>query len=320
MRILTGIQPSGQLHIGNYFGAMRPAIGMQEQGEVFLFIASYHALTSQPEAADLRSRIRDIAIDWLACGVDPAKTTFYRQTDVPAVTELAWILFNHTPVGMLERATSYKDKVAQGIAANTGLFTYPILQAADILICRADRVPVGQDQKQHIEITRDVAIRFNNRYGEILTIPEGLIREDVAVVPGLDGRKMSKSYDNTIPLFAPEKALRKIVMKIVTDSTPMEEPKNPDTCNAFALYKLFASESELAEMRANYEGGNYGYGHAKQALFEAYWEHFRPMRERRETLLADPAEVDRILDDGGRRARATADPIMADIRQAVGLV
>jgi len=319
MRILTGIQPSGQLHIGNYFGAMRPAIELQDRGDTYLFIANYHALTSQPDAADLRSRIRGVAVDWLACGLDPTKATFYRQTDVPAVTELAWILFNHTPVGLLERATSYKDKIANGLPANTGLFTYPILQAADILICRADRVPVGQDQRQHIEITRDVAIRFNNRYGDILTIPEGQIRTDVAVVPGLDGRKMSKSYDNTIPIFGPEKALRKIIMKVVTDSTPMEEPKNPDTCNVYALYKLFADDTQLADMRAHYEGGNYGYGHAKQALFEAFWEYFRPMRTRRDELLADPAEVDRILDDGGRRARETADPIMADIRQAVGL-
>jgi tryptophanyl-tRNA synthetase len=320
MRILTGIQPSGELHIGNYFGAIKPCVQMQDQGQTFLFIADYHALTQQPDPQALRDRVRGIVIDWLACGIDPSKTIFYRQSDVPEVTELTWLLCCLTPKGLLERCHSYKDKIAQGLTPNHGLFTYPVLMAADILLYDANVVPVGRDQKQHLEVTRDIAIRFNNLYGEVLTIPEAMIRDEVAIVPGLDGRKMSKSYDNTIPLFGAEKPIwKKKFGRIVTDSTPMEDPKEPDNCNVFKIFSLFGNEEEKAELAAKYRGGNFGYGHAKKAAFDAYREYFRPYRERREELLADPAHVDAVLADGAARAREIAQANMARIKEAVGL-
>ena len=319
MRILSGFQPSGTLHLGNYFGAMQPNLEFQKLGESFLFIADYHALTTSPEPEALRQRVFDVALDFLACGLDAEHTVFFRQSDVPQVTELMWILNTITTVGFLERAHSYKDKIAKGFMPNAGLFTYPVLMAADILLYQSDLVPVGKDQKQHLEITRDLAIRFNERYGEIFTVPDGHIAENVAVIPGLDGQKMSKSYNNTIPLFGAPKAIRKLVMSIVTDSKGLEDVKDPDTCNVVKLYKLLASPEQLDEMCRNYRAGNYGYGHAKQALFEAIEAYFGPMRAKREEFAKDPGEVWNILNKGAERARATAAETMEKVRKAVGL-
>ena len=319
MRILSGIQPSGTLHIGNYFGMMRPCLELQHQGEAYLFIADLHALTQLPEPKTFRERSHAVAVDFLACGLDPTKTIFFRQSDIPEVLELTWLLSCLTPVGLLERCHSFKDKIAQGIAPNHGLFSYPVLMAADILIYQSNLVPVGKDQKQHLEVTRDLAQRFNNQYGPLLTIPECLIRDAVAIVPGVDGEKMSKSYNNTIEIFGPEKALRGKIMKMVTDSTPMEAPKDPDKCNVFALYRLFATDEEQAALRARYVAGGMGYGHAKQALFDKFWEYFRPMRQRREELVKDPAYVEGVLRRGAERARATAVATMTAVRRAVGL-
>ena len=319
MRILSGIQPSGALHIGNYFGMMKPCLELQTQGDAYLFIADYHALTQLPKPQDLRERSRWVAVDFLACGLDPERTVFFRQSDIPEVPELTWVLGCLTPLGLLERCHSYKDKVAKGLEANHGLFSYPVLMAADILIYQSNVVPVGKDQKQHVEVTRDIAIKFNNLYGETFVVPAPRIREEVAVVPGLDGQKMSKSYDNTIELFAPEKTAKKRIMQMVTDSTPMEQPKNPDTCNVFALYKLFACPAEVEDLRGRYRAGNYGYGHAKQALFEKFWEYFRPMRQKREELLKNQDYVDQVLRRGAERARAVATKTLDEVRHAVGL-
>lgn len=319
MRILSGIQPSGIPHIGNYFGMMKTAVELQDKGEAFLFIADYHSLTTSPEPQKLREQVFGLALDFLACGIKPERTVFFRQSDVPQVTELMWILNNITTVGFLERAHSYKDKIAKGFVPNNGLFSYPVLMAADILLYQSELVPVGKDQKQHLEITRDLAIRFNNLYGDVFTIPEEIIPEAVAVVPGLDGQKMSKSYNNTIPIFGNPKSIRKTVMSIVSDSTPMEDPKDPSKCNIFALYKLFATPEELAQMEANYRGGNYGYGHAKQALFEKMQEHFAPMQARRDELAQNPDYVWDILRDGAARARVEAEKTMEKVRVAVGL-
>ena len=318
-RILSGVQSSGTLHIGNYFGMMRPSLSLQEGNDCFYFIANYHALTQLPDPALLRQRTFDVAVDFLACGLTPATTVFFRQSDVTEVQELTWILSCLTPVGLLERCHSYKDKLARGMEANHGLFAYPVLMAADILLYNSQLVPVGKDQKQHLEVTRDIAIRFNNRYGDILTVPEAMIQEDVAVIPGLDGQKMSKSYDNTIEIFGEGKPIRQKFMKIITDSTPMEEPKNPDTCNVFALYKLMATPEEQAELRQRYLAGNMGYGHAKQALFDKYSEFFAPMRERRKQLLEKPQLVEDVLQDGAARARKVAQQTLQRVRQAVGL-
>ena len=319
MRILTGVQPSGIPHLGNYFGAMKQVCALQEKGESFLFIADYHALTTSPDPKVLRQNVVNLPLDFISCGVDLDKTVFFRQSDVPEVCELSWILGTVTPVGLLERAHSYKDKLAKGFAANTGLFTYPVLMAADILLYRSNLVPVGKDQKQHLEITRDVAIKFNNAYGDILTIPEGYIPENAAVVPGTDGQKMSKSYGNTIPIFGTEKEIKKAVMNIVTDCKGLEEKKDPDHCNVFAIYKLFATPEEEQKMRENYLGGNYGYGHAKLALFEKIWTTFEPMRKRRAELAADATFVERTLAANGERARAEAEKLMRKVRRAVGL-
>ena len=319
MRILTGIQPSGLPHLGNYFGAMRQVCELQQKGESFLFIADYHALTTSPEPEKLRDNILNLAIDFIACGIDLDKTVFFRQSSVPEVCELAWMLANVSPVGLMERAHSYKDKIAKGFAPNCGLFTYPILMAADILLYGSNLVPVGKDQKQHLEITRDLAIKFNNQYGEIFTIPEGFIPETVAVVPGIDGQKMSKSYGNTIPIFGREKEIKKTVMNIVTDCKALEDPKDPETCNVVALYKLFATPGEFAEMCGRYRAGNYGYGHAKQALFEKIWAHFEPMRARREELANNMDFVEGLLRKNGERAREEAAKTLDKVRSAVGL-
>ncbi len=320
MRILSGIQPSGKLHIGNYFGMMKPAIELQEQGEAYLFIANYHALTSVSDGAALREMTTDVALDFLACGIDPEKTAFYRQSDVPEVHELAWLLSCLCPMGLLERCHSYKDKTAKGIAATHGLFAYPVLMAADILAVNSNVVPVGRDQKQHVEVTRDLAIKFNNQYGEVFTIPEPSIRESVAVVPGVDGQKMSKSYDNTIEIFAEGKPLKKRVMSIVTDSKELDDPKDPDTCNVFALYKLLSTEDEQAALAERYRAGGMGYGHAKQELLEKLNEHFAPMREKRRELEANMDYVEDVLRAGAEKASILARETLNKARQAVGLV
>ncbi len=319
MRILSGIQPSGKLHIGNYFGMMKPAIELQEQGDAYLFIANYHAMTTVQDAAALRQMTEDVALDFLACGIDPNKTAFYRQSDLPEVHELAWLLSTLCPMGLLERCHSYKDKTAKGIAASHGLFAYPVLMAADILAVQSNVVPVGRDQKQHVEVTRDLAIRFNNTFGEVFTIPEPSIRADVAVVPGVDGQKMSKSYNNTIEIFQEGKPLKKRVMKILTDSKELEDPKDPETCNVFALYKLFATETELAELAERYRAGGMGYGHAKTALLDKINEYFGPMRERRAELAADMDYVNDVLETGAKKARALARETLDKARHAVGL-
>jgi tryptophanyl-tRNA synthetase len=320
MRILSGIQPSGVLHIGNYFGMMRPALQLQEEGEAFYFIANYHALTSLRDPALLRENVRRVALDFLACGLDSKRTALFLQSDVPQVTELTWILSTVTPVSRLELAHSYKDKVARGMAANAGLFSYPVLMAADILIYDSDIVPVGKDQKQHIEITRDIATRINEAYGSVFKLPEGRTQVTTEVVPGLDGQKMSKSYGNTIDIFGDEKEMRKRVMSIVTDSTPVEAPKNPDQSTIVQLYSLFASKDEIANMRDRFKKGGTGYGDFKKELFEKLWEYFAPMRKRREEIQSDKSYIDNVLAQGAKRANEIADQVMDRVRKAVGLI
>ena len=319
MTILTGIQPSGKLHLGNYFGAMRPMISLQEQGEEFFFIADYHALTTVRDPQFLRESVRDVALDFLACGLDPSRTVFYRQSDVPEVQELAWLLSVITPMGLIERCHSYKDKLAHGKPATHGLFTYPVLMAADILLMQAEKVPVGKDQKQHLEVTRDIAIKFNNAYGEIFKIPDALIAENVAVIPGTDGQKMSKSYGNTIGLFDDLKRIRKQIMGIKTDCAAVEDPKDPDASSIYGLYKLFATPDEAAAMAARFRAGGMGYGEAKKALFEIYERTFAPFREKRAALEKDPDYVADVLKDGARRARERASDTLHRARAAVGL-
>jgi tryptophanyl-tRNA synthetase len=319
MRILSGIQSSGVLHIGNYFGMMRPAIALQAEGEAFYFIADYHALTSSKDPAALRENGRNAAIDFLACGLDPERAALFRQSDVPQVTELAWILSTIAPMGLLERAHSYKDKIARGMAASAGLFTYPILMAADILLYDSDIVPVGKDQKQHIEITRDLAIKMNEKFGEVFKLPEPRIQPASETVPGIDGQKMSKSYGNTIDIFGDEKETRKRVMSIVTDSSPVEEAKNPDNSTIFQIYSLVATKEETVAMREAFQRGGTGYGDFKKQLFSRLWDHFEPMRKRRTEILADPRYVEGALERGAERANKVADTVMARVREAVGL-
>ncbi len=320
MRILTGLQPSGKLHIGNYFGAMEPAVKLQEEGEAFYFIADYHAMSSTADPSALRENVKELALDFLACGLNPEKAFFFRQSDVPQVNELAWILSSVCPMGLLERCHSYKDKLARGLSANHALFAYPVLMAADILLYDANLVPVGEDQKQHLEVTRDLVGKINDLYGsETLVLPEARIRDEVAKVPGLDGQKMSKSYNNTIPMFGAQKKMRKLVMKIETDSTPVEAPKPTENSIIIDLYRFFASESEQAQMKADFEAGGFGYGDFKQRLFDAYWEYFTPMRERRTELEADESYVNQVLTDGAERAREEASKVLTRVREAVGL-
>jgi tryptophanyl-tRNA synthetase len=318
-RILSGIQPSGSLHLGNYFGMMRPVVELQEQGEAFISIVNYHALTSVRDPEELRRWTRELALDFLACGLDPSRGALFLQSDVPEVTELTWILSTVTPMGLLERCHAYKDKLARGLQANHGLFAYPVLMAADILVFDSDLVPVGRDQKQHIEVARDIAVKMNETYGELFKLPEPDIRDEVATVPGTDGQKMSKSYGNTIELFGTEKPTRKKVMSVVTDSTPLEEPKPVEGSNVLALYRLVASPAEVSAMEEEFRAGGTGYGAFKQKLFEAIWEHFRPMRERRAELEGDPEALDRVLREGAERARGVAAGVMDRVRRAVGL-
>jgi len=319
MRILSGIQPSGVLHIGNFFGMMRPALVLQAEGEAFYFIADYHALTSLQDPKALRENSRRVALDFLACGLDPERTALFLQSDVPQVTELAWILSTVTPMGLLERGHSYKDKTARGLSASAGLFTYPVLMAADILIYDSDAVPVGKDQKQHIEMTRDIAIKMNETFGEVFKLPEPRIQAATETVPGVDGQKMSKSYGNTIDIFGDEKETRKRVMSIVTDSTPVDGAKDPVTSSIFRLYSLFAMETETTAMREQFEKGGTGYGDFKKQLFGKLWEYFAPMRARREEILAQPDFIDEVLARGAEQANQVADQVMCRVRTAVGL-
>jgi len=318
--ILSGIQPSGKLHLGNYFGAMRQHIKMQEEGEAFYFLANYHSLTSVQDGEKLRQYTRDVVMDYLALGLDPEKCTLFAQSDVPQTAELAWILGCLTPVSMMEKGVAYKDKVANGLSPNIGLFTYPVLQAADILIYHSHIVPVGEDQKQNIEIARDLAGKFNYTYGdEYLVVPEELILKSVATVPGIDGRKMSKSYGNTINIFDEGSLLKKKVMSIQTDSTPLDEPKDPEGCNVFALIRLFADETERKEIAGKYKAGGYGYGHAKKELLSLVNEYFASAREKRKDLEKHPGYVDDVLREGGIKARRRAEEVMAPIREVTGL-
>ncbi len=326
MRILSGIQPTGILHIGNYFGMMRPAIALQEAAanETFYFIADYHALTTIDNPETLRTNSRRIALDFLACGLDVERGVLFRQSDVPQVAELTWILSTVTPKALLERGHSYKDKVARGLPASAGLFNYPVLMAADILIYDSDLVPVGKDQKQHLEMTRDIAVKFNETFGserdgQIFKLPEPQIQAATETVPGTDGQKMSKSYGNTIDIFGDEKETRKRVMGIVTDSQPVEAPKDPATSTIFQLYSLVATPNELSEMRDRFQKGGTGYGDFKKQLFGKLWEYFEPMRKRREEILKNPGYIDAVLNRGATRANAEADKVMNRVRAAVGL-
>jgi tryptophanyl-tRNA synthetase len=320
MRTLTGITPSGTLHIGNYFGAMRPAIEAQSHGECFFFIADYHSMTALTDPAERRRNTFGIALDWLACGLDPKRCVFWKQSDVPEVCELYWILGSLTPMGLLERAHSYKDKVAKGISPNFGLFAYPVLMAADILLYDTNAVPVGQDQRQHLEMTRDIAIKFNQTYGETFVVPEAEIRDEVAIVPGLDGQKMSKSYGNTIEIFGEEKALRKKVMSIVMDSRSPQEPKPDAEKNlCIQLLKLLAPSEIAADFESRLRAGGLGYGDLKKALFERYWDYFASARARRAELAANPDHVEAILKEGAERAHAIASGVIGRARKACGL-
>ncbi len=320
MRILSGIQPSGKLHIGNYLGMIRPMIEYQQRGELFCFVANMHSLTTVFDGALLRGYIQDALLDLLALGIDPERSLLWVQSDVPEVAELTWYLNAVTPVGLLQRCHSYKDKIAKDIPASNGLFSYPVLMAADILMYRSDLVPVGRDQKQHVEVTRDIAIKFNSVYREIFTIPESEIREDVAVVPGVDGQKMSKSYDNTLEIFAPEKQLRKKVMGILTDSTPVEAPKDPETNIVYMLYKLFAAPEQAAAMAEKFRQGGYGYGSAKKELFELLIDYFKPYRERRAELEQNLDYVREIRRRGAEKARAIGMEVLSKVREAIGVV
>ena len=320
LRILSGIQPSGTLHIGNYFGMMKPAIELQERGAAFYFIADYHSMTSLTDAAERRANTLGVALDFLACGLDPKKAVFWRQSDIPEVCELMWILGTLTPMGLLERAHSYKDKTAKGLSPNFGLFSYPVLMAADILLFDSNLVPVGRDQKQHVEMTRDIAIKFNLTYCETFVIPEPSIKAEVATVPGLDGQKMSKSYGNTIELFGEEKAVKKKIMSIVMDSrTPAEPKPDADQNLAVQLLKLVAPADVALEYENRLRAGGLGYGDLKKALFEHYWTGFAAARARRAELAANLDYVESVLKDGAERARAIASGVVGRARQASGL-
>jgi tryptophanyl-tRNA synthetase len=319
-RTLTGIQPTGVLHIGNYFGAMRPAIDAQADGDCFYFIADYHSMTAVFDAAERRKNTAGVALDWLACGLDPQKSIFWRQSDVPEVTELSWMLGTLAPMGLLERSHSYKDKISKGIPASFGLFAYPVLMTADIVLFDTQIVPVGRDQKQHVEIARDIAIKFNLAYGETLIVPEPQIRDEVAAVPGLDGQKMSKSYGNTIEIFGDEKVLRKKIMGIVMDSRTPQEPKpDADQNLAIRLLKLLAPPAVAEDFENRLRAGGLGYGDLKKALFERYWNYFAAARIRRAELAADPGYVEKVLRDGAERARAVASVVLKRARKACGL-
>jgi len=319
MRVLSGIQPSGSFHIGNYFAMMKKMIEYQENHELFAFIANLHAMTSLPKGSVLGANTREAAASFLSLGLDPDKSVFWVQSDVLEVTELTWVLSNLTPMGLLERCHSYKDKVARGIGATHGLFAYPVLMAADILLYQSDRVPVGKDQKQHLEVARDIAIKFNNDFGETFVVPEPEIDEDVAIIPGTDGQKMSKSYGNSIEIFCDKKTLKKRVMGIVTDSTPVEAPKDPEGCNLFAISSLFLSEDEQKDLAQRYRAGGLKYGEVKKDLVERIWDFFSPYREKREALVADQDRLHAILKQGADKARDVAGQTINEVRNRTGL-
>lgn len=320
MRVLSGIQPTGSLHLGNYLGMMRPMIDYVERSELFLFIVNWHALTSVHDGKRLAAGTIEAATDFLALGLDPDRCIFWVQSDVPEVVELAWILSCVTPMGLLERCHSFKDKTARGLMPNHGLFAYPVLMAADILLYQSHIVPVGKDQKQHIEVTRDIAIKFNNTFGETFVVPEGEISDDVATIPGVDGQKMSKSYDNTIEIFLDQKALKNKVMSILTDSTPIEQPKDPETCNLFQVYRHFAPPERTAEVRRLYIEGGAAYGKIKKELVGILWDFFKDARERRAELMNDTDRIRKILDKGADKARSIARATIDDVRRKVGTI
>lgn len=322
MRVLSGIQPSGRLHIGNYFGAIRQFLQLQDEGnQCFYFLANYHALTSIQDAELLEELTLHLAMGYLSLGIDPERSVFFAQSDVPQTTELCWFLNNVTPVSLMQKGHAYKDKIAKGFSPNMGLFDYPVLQAADIVIYDADIVPVGEDQRQHVEMTRDIAVKFNQLYRtDALIVPEPRILQSVAIVPGTDGQKMSKSYGNTIEIFQTPKKTKKTCGRVVTDSTPLEDPKDPETCNVFALLKLFADEAELAEIAEQYRAGGFGYGHAKNRLAELINEEFAEAREKYAELERSPDTVRDILRDGGQKARDVAEQTMQRVRAATGIV
>jgi len=319
MRILSGVQPSGALHLGNYFGMMQSAIALQNQGEAFYFIADYHAMTTVADPKLLQSNIHEIALGFLACGLDPEKAVFFRQSAVPEVHELAWMLSTVTPMGLLERCHSFKDKIARGFSPSHGLFAYPVLMAADILLYQANRVPVGKDQKQHLEVTRDIALKFNEQYGEVFAIPEPDIRDAVATVPGLDGQKMSKSYQNTLELFSEAKPFAKKVMGIKTDSTPVEAPKPTEDSTLLALYRLVAKPEGYQEYENSFRVGGKGYGDLKKELLVQLERFLAPFQEEYQKLKSDPKKVNEILHEGGVKARAVAQKTLEKARVAVGI-
>jgi len=320
MRVLSGVQPSGTLHIGNYFGAIRQFVGLQEEHECYYFLADLHALTTVRDADRMRSLVQELAAGYLALGLDPERSVIYRQSDLPEVTELSWYLSTVASMGLLQRCHSFKDKVAQGVVPSHGLFAYPVLMAADILIVRSDLVPVGKDQKQHLEVTRDVAASFHAVYGkEVFTLPKPLIQDEVAVVPGVDGQKMAKSYGNAIDIFGPEKPIRKRIMSMVTDSTPVEEPKPTEGSALYQLLKIFAPVDERPWVEKAFAEGGVGYGDMKKKLFEFFLATFGDARAHYDELMDDPAEVERILAAGAEQARETVAPLMDDVRKAVGI-
>ena len=319
--VLSGIQPSGQLHLGNYAGAIRQFVEMQDTHQMYIFVASYHAMTSSRDAEALRANIRQVVVDHVAFGIDPTKTNLYLQHDVPQVTELAWLLSCVCPKHMMDKATSYKDKIAKGLPSSIGLYSYPVLQAADILSVDADFVPVGEDQVQHIEITRDLAQKFNHHYGEVFALPQCMLSPDAGVLPGVDGQKMSKSYDNTIDPFMAEKPLRKRIMSIKTDSTPQEDVKDPESCSVFQIFRATAGRDDqrTTDLAERYQAGGLGYGQAKQALFELVLDHFADARRRRGELLADPAYIEQVLSQGAAAARDKVCEVLQRARTAAGL-
>jgi len=319
MRVLSGIQPSGKLHLGNYFAMMKKMIEYQEKEELFCFIVNLHATTTVFDGNKLSTDTLDAILDFFALGLDPDKSIFWVQGDVPEVTELTWYLFNFTPVGLLERSHSYKDKIAKGLKPNAGLFTYPVLMAADILLYQGEKIPVGKDQKQHVEITRDIAIKFNNLYGETFVLPEPEIDENLAVIPGIDGRKMSKSYDNTIEIFSDYKSLKKKVMSIVTDSKSIEEPKDPDNCNLFKIYSLFVDKKAQQELAERYRAGGLKYSSVKKELVDIIYNFFEPYRKKREELANNLDWVFKKMDEGAEKAREIASKTLKDVRNKVGI-
>lgn len=318
-RVLTGVKPTGRPHLGNYLGSIRPSLALSEGVESFLFVADLHALTTVRDGEALRRMVREVAATWIACGLDPARITFYKQSDVPEIAEISWRLACFTGMGLLERAHAYKAAKDAGQEVNAGLFTYPVLMAADILSFQATHVPVGQDQKQHLEIARDIANSFNHHFGEVLVLPEPVTSDEVAVVPGLDGRKMSKSYDNTIPIFDDKSAIKKKVYSIVSDSTPLEEPKDPASSNIWKLYRLLVSQDRAEAMADSLRAGGYGWGHAKKDLLDALLELFEGPRARFDELMADPAQLDAIFAEGAAKARPIAADTLAAMDRALGV-